>query len=347
MAFVKVHVWMPKGGFHYFIGNGHGSVEILTHDRDFYYVTWLSPSDKLGVVLKQNVGAASALGFRTVKNANGQEVRNPDRYRDGGVYLAHTFDDDCAARDHQQPNFSYEVPVLPRRLSGNPASLTFGVSIPRMVQFWKKLLSLPPGHPARRYAMLSTRNNCNGVVVDALLEGGLGIYAPPPDNFIYQDGRTLARWVEKAVERINGMNLAHRKLAEEITGDRWTNPGIAPDHSIPTREEWRKESDKGIAFYARRKEQVEQIDTYLRCYHRAVGEQNLRAEINSLLMIQWHAYDHLARKPKSDRRQAILGLAKRVLAALEYLHEQYDQAPVDTNFEQPPDVARLGAGLTE
>jgi hypothetical protein len=332
------------GGFHYLIGNGHGSVEVQTHTGHSYYITWLSPYGEVGVVLAQNAPADASLGFAKIQNKAGQVVKNPARYRPGNPLL-HSLEAD-REQYKNRPEMTCEVPVAvidPRKRGYQ----MFGVSVWRMEQFWKGLLQLPPGHPARRYAMLSTRQNCNGVVVDALLEGGLGWYAPPPGNLVYQDGRTLIQWVEKAARRITEMNEQHKEIRMQLAADKFENPGIQPDRTVPTYQEWKKESERGIAFYGSRKEQIAFIDDHLEGYHRAVQKQDKVAQFRRLFHILWYACSHLKHKPKSDRRAAVLWLARRVQGALEGLFVEHDRGPVATDLNRVPDVEREQTGLLD
>jgi hypothetical protein len=232
-----------------------------------------------------------------------------------------------------QPTHTFEVPiaVVPAK---TPTDTLFGVSVHRMERFWQRVLQAPPGSSLRRYAALSDFNNCTGVVVDALLNGGLGHYAAPPSNFVYQDARTLAEWVEKAVERIKDMNDTRWGVMATCRGYR---DGGVPVRTIPTLQEWKKASDEGISFFARRKEQIAEIDNCLSLYHRAVGKQNKGSQIHALHLVQRHIYSHLTRKVNSDRHYAVRDLAKRVNAVLEDLLAEHDRAEDTTNLNAPPE----------
>jgi hypothetical protein len=191
--------------------------------------------------------------------------------------------------------------------------------------FWKGILNLPPGHDMRRLGMISTENNCAGMVAITLRVGGLGLFAKPPTNRVYQDVRTLVQWVDKAAGRIEEMNELHDKFQSDILPEVTRAKGGAPrERTVPTLEEWKKESDKGIAFYARRKEQIEAIDSAIRHYHRTPFDEKW-TRLGWMHKILWYVYNHLTRKPKSDRRPAVLRLAVRVHAAVEDLSKEVDQ----------------------
>src|SRR5262245_30298961 len=133
--------------------------------------------------------------------------------------------------------------------------------------------------------MASTRNNCVGMATQALLVGGLGIFAKPPTNWVFMDASSLVQWAQKAVERIDKMNELHDRFALNILGDpELRRTGVPKERTAPTLEEWKKDSDKGIAFYARRKEQIEVIDKALRRYHQ-VDVNDSWKRLGYLLMI--------------------------------------------------------------
>ena len=336
MAYVRVYVWMPRGAAPFFDA-GHGAAEIYTPERRTYYVTLLNRESAgvPGLCTSSNGEASRRSGFVQIRDRYGDIVPNIEAH---GTENALNFQKDCKLTGGP-PHFRFDVPV-----ATGPGGHLFGVSVRRMERFWQRILHSPPGHPTRRYAALGTRNNCFGAVVGALLAGGLDLYAKPANNFVYQDGRTLIAWVEKAIPRINAMNdqrvLATRELY--LDGMPMQRRSALP---VPTLEEWKKDSDEGIAFCARRKEQVALIDTFLRLYHRAVGEGDRPAQLSALLVIMWNICSHLAEKPNSDRREAVLRLFGRVETALEELLQEREQAPVDPDLGRQPDHSSAGEGI--
>jgi hypothetical protein len=327
MAWVKVHVWM-YGGFHYLIGNGHGSVEVNAGPGEYYYITWLN--NNMGKSLSGP--AAEPLGFRQIER-NGKLYQNPASYIGGDPSKIHSYEDDEAIFGNR-PRIDCDVPAAQYN-PGKTGYQLFGVNVKRMVKFWKYLLALPPGHLERRYSLLSTRHNCDGVVVAALLEGGLDWYEPEPGNIVYSDGRTLIQWVQKAARRITEMNAQHQEIRAELMGDNMEHPTQPVPRAVPTYEDWKKKSDKGIAWYGQRKMQIAFIDDHIKEYWRAVQTNNVGAQFRRMFKILWYACDHLKHKAKSDRRGAVLWLAKRVQGALEDLVTAHDRRPVATNLILP------------
>src|SRR5262249_14557261 len=126
------------------------------------------------------------------------------------------------------PHYSIDLPAMQKRKGKD----IFGVSLSKIKDYWERLLALPPDHPERVYGMLSTTRNCNAVVVEALMAGDLWRYADPPDNTLFQDARTLLRWVEKAREQIEKLNNEYNEIVHQLHLLRDLHPHQEP--TIPT-----------------------------------------------------------------------------------------------------------------
>jgi hypothetical protein len=141
--------------------------------------------------------------------------------------------------------------------------------------------------------------------------------------------------VEKAKARINSMNQTYAMVRDrdEI---RW-----ATDYSIPSYAEWKKDSEKGIGFFATRRMQISFIDDHIKAYHLAVKKNDDIAQYHHLIQIQFHAFDHLTNKGERSRRHdAVVRLVGRVRNAMNRLRRKHEKAPVATNFEQQPEIRR-------
>lgn len=325
-ARATVCIWLPDG-VHHVLGAGHGGLEVEDDQGKTFYITWL-PANSGGslshrrLVTAQGMEASKRVGFSTIRDrATGKVVPNDHALGSGKEV---NLDSDSAAHNFMNPNFYRHGVVGPPHYSVDlPGALLppragedlFGISIRGIKQYWGRLLSLPPDHPERNYGLLSTTRNCNAVVAEALMAGGLWMYATPPDNTFFQDARTLLRWAETARDRIEAMNAEYRTIAPQLARSGGVlNP---QERTIPTLKEWQTASDKGISFWSRRIEQVATLDTLITLYHHARTRGDRPAECRLLMGMQVQIYSHLTRKPNSDRRQAVLDLARRVYAALD------------------------------
>lgn len=189
----------------------------------------------------------------------------------------------------------------------------WGLNTTAIESWWIDLMNLPVGHPRRNYRAVSKSKNCNATVVEALRVGGLSVYAKPPKNFVFQGTATLVKWVNAAVQKIDLLN-------RQVEG--WFNKlGVARErnwldqYTIPSLAEWKSDSRvsaRRSRSFARRKEQVAEIDRLLPIYHQQINRPDFDAALETLILIQEQVYSHLSTKPNSDRRQPMGILAMKI-----------------------------------
>jgi hypothetical protein len=221
--------------------------------------------------------------------------------------------------------YACEIPVRDESAADfTKTDVLWGLSIRQIEDWWHHLMSLPPSDPKRIYSKLGTiedfdkgkGTNCCGMTALALGIGGLSAFATPPSNIIYQGSRTLIDWVEKAVKKIDTLN-EQRKLIRSSA--EYTNPNLKAWSRVPDLETWKKAS---WVMVGSRKDQIAKIDAILKAGVPPVPQQRsslasvLGSEQNPVLETYARLYElcfnHLASKPKSDRREAVLKLAKTV-----------------------------------
>jgi hypothetical protein len=340
MATCNVYIWKLLGDKAYhMVGLAHAGLRLVTRAHFDYYITlynrsWAKKNGfRQGIFPSQKTEAHMDIGFSQIKNRGGNIIDNPSARGTEPRPSHRTVDYQADKNNHGRAKDAYEPDDFSRVPIAFDGDNLFGVSDTRIETFWKDVLNADPGHSKRRYALFSKHNNCCGVVTDALIEGGLDFYEPPPSNLVYQDARTLFKWVEKAKARIDRMNEEYARFKSLILAE--------TDDIIPTYEQWKTRSELGVGFFASRKMQIAFIDDYIKAYHLAVKKNDTAAQVRSLIRIQFQAFDHLAKKPNSDRRSAVVWLVARVRNALKRLSKQYEKAPPVTNFEQQPDIKQL------
>ena len=314
------------------VGANHAGLELIDGISKTY-VTWDG-----GGPNNRSLGAGPSgasfrgqahwrLGHVLVKDRNGAEVINQDkngelvgpvtRRRDG--FRRHKITDEPLFRGDD----AYACDITVRDESTHDFTqikILWGLSIKPIEKWWQELLCMSPNDPKRIYSKLGTMEdfdkgkgtNCCGMTALALGIGGLSSFAKPPSNIIYQGSRTLIDWVEKAVEKIDTLN-AQRELIR--SAPEYANT-IAWD-TLPTFKVWEAASKVMIGW---RKDQIAKIDTILKAGVPSVPQQRssfanvLGSDQNSLFEkyaeLYGHCFDHLAMKPTSDRRKAVLKLAK-------------------------------------
>lgn len=249
-----------------------------------------------------------------------------------------------------EPGEGAKPPSIKVEISGQDilAGQIWGLRCDMICRWWFRLLELSPDDPRRQFRQLSTlsdlHSNCCSTVAKALYVGGLASYAKPPKNSVYQGYRTLRKWVQKANDRIRVLNQQSAALRQSRE---WNDASpfysanqpldFAGACELPTVEEWKQMSHVRASLrhgFARRHEQIAEIDRLLTAYHNARRHTEAAdvaldfdedievlfsrpdSWLNLMASIQEQCYLHLVTKPRSDRRMACLCLAKTIEYAL-------------------------------
>lgn len=312
------------------------------------YITWNGSVGGLGASEKRSDASSGGLfmkmpahkmiGFPDIQNPRtGRIEPNPDSWMGSHALNEHT---DFINTSTQR----ISIPV--RATFGaatNSDQLLFGIDANAITTWWIEILNLDPNDPRRQYRkfakMSSETTNCCGMVGRALQIGRLDAYASPPSNLFYQGSASLIRWVNAANVRIKFLNKsrsellsskAYRETAHFPWGDQQEDFGGWSE--MPSVEDWLRHSAVKESLrtgFARRKDQILEIDKLLPKYHSAranykrlkgAAASPLDSDLDQahveweklLLAIYEQCFRHLADKPFSDRRVAVMSLTKNV-----------------------------------
>lgn len=292
----------------------------------------------------RRVGFAEVMGSAPGGN---RVTTNPYAFDGGDALTAAT--DFVDHQTHQpQPYLRKTIPVRAAGgISLDRHEDLFGLDIDAIWSWWFQIMILDPADPRRSYCKVATMRsdstNCCGMVGRALQQGGLGAYASVPTNIFYQGSASLLRWVDQASRRIAELNEHRRSIiaSREYADVQSFNEGAqaADFHGycdLPRLEDWKRASAVQEGFrtgFARRKEQIAEIDRLLPIYHSARAAAHGMASgslilqddqpppdtdwMSLLTRIHDQCFRHLVDKPNSDRRRAVLRLAKTIHFALE------------------------------
>jgi len=344
-----------RGGFYGAVGTNHAGLECDRGSGEPYYVTWNGTTRGADWGNIQNrlsrlswlrntmtMPAHMKIGFDTIYAMNPVNLVYENRANPQSYFGANPLN---AARDYVNPvthapiaTLQVKIPVrAPGGVACGPDDNLFGLDVDKIWNWWFNILMLPPDDPRRTYCKISTMNstsvNCCGMVGLGLREGGLGIYASEPTNLFYQGSASLLRWVNKAVKRIDELNQQRKTIMASLD---YQNTTTFPEgkqaadfhffQDLPDLDSWKKRSavQEGIRTgFARRKEQVAEIDRLLPLYHAArahalANAGSVGSDVWMDLMTQIHdqCFCHLIEKPNSDRRRPMLMLAKTIHEAL-------------------------------
>jgi hypothetical protein len=331
-----VNIWM-KGRLNHFLGAGHGSLKIMTPEGRKYYITWVGEASGFKQGFAATFGSIGCkvpdeMGFEKVNIPGyGPAIspwsveHYPQRRRavtyksDKMAYrnaFGHTAKVDPESGDQLPESSDYKLRIpVKHPLPINADENFFGIDVYAVEHWWLQWLRMAPNSRQRYYAMLSKTNNCDGVTYQALQAGGLDLFAKMGTNFIYQGARYLRNYVQAAIERIDKLNAMRAELIGQLRTATATGALFREDAKIPELDAWKQLSYVGV--FARRKEQVAAIDRLLPLYHRHKNANEEAEAFKVLLRIFENVCDHLVKKPKSDRRRAVMILGVHVLGVLE------------------------------
>ena len=335
------------------MGFGHAGLHCDRGMRPFY-VTWdgtaagadwnASQRAAYKVTPFVSMPAHMRVGFSELINRRTNTTRINPMGWDQATAL--TAQEDFGAGRH---GISKQIDIPVKAAGGvafDAADNLFGIDVEAIWTWWFEILNLDPEDPRRMYRKCATMRagptNCCGMVGRALQIGGLDVYASSPSNLFYQGTATLISWVDKAVARINELNQQRVALLGSPEFDqapRWNFGEPQADFSyhseLPDVNEWKRRSAVQASLktgLARRHEQVAEIDRLLPLYHAARQDAKRQAGaigataldqplpdtgwMNYLTLIHHLCYDHLASKPTSDRRAAVLALVKVIYESL-------------------------------
>lgn len=171
------------------------------------------------------------------------------------------------------------------------------------------------------YVFASKNNNCAGVAVRAMREGGGDAFAKlggnPAEPTFYMlpnDAELWAHAVRMGVERCNRMLGVLRNRTAFMQAAR------AQITDLMTAREWKAQSD--VAWMVRGR-MTAAIDKALRDYHERDWEAGFRKKLDALVTIIRNVHDHLGEASKRDA--AYLTLANQIVAVVANLSRKGDE----------------------
>lgn len=332
----KLVVWMQDDRFKQMMGYGHAGLEVPGTGK-WIWVTWNGSPDAINKacgslgMTAMTMPAHIDVGFDQYRNRRTGAMQPNTKFawnypgRDG-------FADEKAGRG--EPTTVIEITVANAKATGRAKNF-YGLFTKEIEEWWTALMTLAPEHPRRQFRLLSTGRddnlrNCCATVVEALKLGGLESYHPAPTNILFQGSNSLVRWVRACQARIDELNEQRNHIialadwqATPALNNGVAQPDLADEYDLPSPAVWKKLSEVKASLrtgLARRHEEVARIDTLLPQYHAA---RVARTQADAvpwfalLTQIQQQCFMHLAGKPTSDRRAAVMGLAKQVLAIVQ------------------------------
>lgn len=340
-----LYIWMPKQRALTGLGIGHAALEITTENSKQYYITWIvSSEDGIGGAFLPSQGGHASHRMNPQPGFSLPWEQKDDKraMRSWKVAGRHIF--------NEQPDHAINLPTL--LLDPTKEGLRYGVDVERIKNFWLKRQTT-----VTNYTFLSKTENCTGCVVGALRAGGLDDYFVRPQNKVVQDVTSLFDWAKAAKKRIKLANQRQKcidLLMQQLTMKHalWmAQKGGDVIRTIPSLEEWKKESDKNVLLsaIARRRDQIALLDKLIQDYHKAT---DMDTRFECVVKMQCQIYHHVTTKPTSDRRVAVERLGVRTQATFWHLYKELTARPKklaaqDSDDSSESEEESRGSGSTK
>ncbi len=319
---VSVHTWWPDSTIAHFLGAAHAGMEVETQQFGKQYVTW----DSVGGSV-----AMPQLGFEKISYRGVDYTRNAKGiYHDtGGKPLSkYTEFNTIETLKTEITSSGQPSTTIIKEIILDNSGFEYGVDAEMIARWWNTKLKMEPGDTKRRFSKFSTEFNCVSIVMEGLLFGGLGCYAPIPKNWMYNSAKDLNRWVLAATSEIIRLNNQNHDPVIYQNIFRKAIIFALGTEDLSKFEEWKSDSNKKIYNpLARRLQQVANIDQLIKEYHAIAPNTHEMNRESILLRIYNNAITHLTLKPNSDRRDAVLDIAIKALGV--FLRKRKDKAYLD------------------
>lgn len=189
----------------------------------------------------------------------------------------------------------------------------WGLSIPRINRWWTTFKAQAP-----QYQALS-RQNCAGVVLMALKEGGAEAFVAAPSVHVYAEPiqvEQYARLLEMQLERYETWSADLDTQIRSALAAGTITPAMlsGSEDGLWTVERWKGLSSLGPL--QPRSSVIRAIDDALVRYHAAEWKVGYLQKYKALSDVFLNVCIHRQQKPKSERSAAVLGLGLQVLAYL-------------------------------
>ena len=187
----------------------------------------------------------------------------------------------------------------------------WGLSICHMNDWWENFKNSGP-----QYQALG-RQNCAGVALDALKEGGSEAFLPCPYIKAYTEPTQVEDYAKRLRNKLNEMENLSTQLDDDIkqavmSNNLWAAPGDPPADGIWELDKWKRESALGT--FQVRSSTIRQIDNAVARFHEANWTDQFTKRYTALVQAFLGVVKHREEKADSGRSRAVLRLGAQILA---------------------------------
>jgi hypothetical protein len=182
-----------------------------------------------------------------------------------------------------------------------------GLDSVRMCRWWEVVSA----SPTNRYRLLSTKQNCAGIIARVLQAGGAEFYARMPHPAFLMEPNHVHDWVLKIKERTDTLNAHPGRSLVPFSRPKYT--------SIWTAEQWTAKTP-GSKIFGRGAE-IERIGNLLSIYHvrplqKQTDELGYKVKLRCLGDIMDCIHKYIVRHPEGRRADACLELGEQILSTI-------------------------------
>ena len=261
-----------------------------------------NPAEWDTLLAERNKGPLKMLpGQKPAFDAEGDRVMRYDRLRlkDGRTIDVPMY--------FQSPNTNIYLPGMMAR------GCHWGLNLTRMGDWWIHFKTTNP-----QYRALSTKENCVGVALQGLIEGGAASIVKPPEFKVYAEPVQLEDYAEKLQKRFLQLEGETRLLDAGIRSDHLAQ---TPPHKFELKDglwvpdAWKRNSALGLMYS--RSALISEIDRNLAAFHRLTWRNNFTARFDAFMNIFLGVCRHRHDKSESKRSEGVAMLGKQTLNILE------------------------------
>lgn len=200
----------------------------------------------------------------------------------------------------------------------------WGLNLGRMGNWWIDFKKTNP-----QYCALSKKNNCVGVALQGLIEGGAASIVKPPKFKIYAEPVQLEKYASDLEKRFLELESMAKVLDAGIRSDHLAQKvpyAFELNDGIWRQEVWKRES--ALGFLYTRSALITEIDRNVAAFNRLTWKDNFVDRFDALMNIFLGVFRHRQEKNDSKRAESVAQLGKQVLAILDQYGFYYGFKPV-------------------
>jgi hypothetical protein len=190
---------------------------------------------------------------------------------------------------------------------------SWGLDLKKMTTWWTRFMRENP-----TYRAFSVEDNCVGVVLRALREGGAATFVEPPAVRAYGEPVQVEKYALALDQRFKQLEKSALAMAADIAARGLAKTPLPPEQisdGLWRFDVWKKASALGVLH--QRSETIREIDSTLDKYHRLTWKYAEEERYKVLLKLFDAVVKHREEKSDSKRSEAVAQLAMSMLKFLQ------------------------------